>query len=83
MYYVYVIKNEKKELYTGYTSDLKQRLHYHNLGKNQSTKDHEWELVYYEAYKSEKDARLREQQLKESTGSKRWLKSRIKHSIDS
>jgi putative endonuclease len=83
MYYVYIIQNERKEIYTGYTSDLKKRLAEHSNGHVKSTKYHRWSLVYYEAYKSEKDARIRELQLKTSSGSKRWLKERIKNSLNS
>jgi|BioPla2DNA2_1021312.scaffolds.fasta_scaffold21706_1 putative endonuclease len=83
MYYVYIIQNEQKQLYTGYTSDLRRRIKEHNRGISKSTRNSKWELIYYEAYKSEKDARLREKQLKRSSGSKRWLKSRIKNSMNS
>ena len=81
MYYVYVIKNEKGALYTGYTTNLQKRLEAHNEGLNKSTKGHIWECVYFEAYKSEKDARSREANLKKSGQARRWLKERIKHSL--
>ena len=58
MYYVYVLKNKKSGLlYIGYTNNLKQRFKQHS-----STK--EVELIYYEAYIYEKDAREREKKLK-------------------
>ncbi len=58
MYYVYVIRNRKsRETYIGYSDDLKRRLREH--------KDKNPELLYYEAYKSEKDARIREKKLKQ------------------
>lgn len=45
----------------GYTSDLKKRLFDHHYGKSGYTRVRRpWKLVYYEAYLSEKDARLRE-----------------------
>ena len=50
MFYVYVIQNEVKGFYTGYTANLEKRLAEHNAGSNQSTKNHKWELVYYEAH---------------------------------
>ena len=81
MYYVYVLKNEKGELYYGFTSDLKKRLEGHNKGDTFTTRGHQWELIYYEAYKSEIDARNREKSLKESGGARRFLKERIKGSI--
>jgi putative endonuclease len=59
MYYVYILrKYEGSEIYIGYTSDLKRRFKEHN------TKSRSWELVYYEAYKARKDARIREERLK-------------------
>ena len=74
MYYVYLFKNHsKKEIYIGYTDDLKRRLKEHKP-KNS-------ELIYYEAYKSKKDARIREKKLKYHGQTKRRLKERIKNSL--
>jgi len=40
MYYVYVLKSKKdNNNYTGYTSDLRNRLTEHNEGKSVSTKN--------------------------------------------
>ena len=66
MYYVYLLrsKSERQGYYLGYSSDLKRRLQEHNEGKNLSTRYSQWELVYYEAYQTEKAARLREKRLK-------------------
>ena len=82
MYYVYILRNEKGETYTGYTSDLRKRLKSHKDGRNESTRGHQWELIYYEAYKAEQDARNRETKLKESSQAKRFLKERIKQSLE-
>jgi predicted GIY-YIG superfamily endonuclease len=81
MYYVYVIQNESGVRYLGFTSCLKTRLDAHNQGLVKSTKGHEWEFVYYEAYKSEEDARRRERNLKKSGQARRWLKERISTSV--
>ena len=75
--YVYLIRNEKKELYIGYTSNLRRRIDEHNSGNTVSTRGHQWELIYYEAYKNEKDARNRERTLKRSGGGRRYLKERL------
>ena len=80
MHYVYVLKSGDK-LYIGRTSDLKTRIKSHYEGINRSTKGHQWELIYYEAYKSLKDAIKRENQLKKHGNAKRWLKERIIHSL--
>ena len=77
MYYVYVIENEIGELYYGSTNDLKRRLVEHQSGKSFATKGHNWILIYYEAYRNETDARIREQQIKHNGGTKKHLKNRI------
>ena len=81
MYYIYVIQNEVKEFYTGYTSNLEKRLKAHNAGENQSTKNHIWELVYYEAYVSESYARKRELVLKKNRRMSSFFMKRIKESL--
>ena len=81
MYYVYVIQNEKKDFYVGYTANLNNRLADHNAGRNQSTKNDKWELVYYEAYVNESYARNREQILKKNRRMKTFLLERIKESL--
>ena len=83
MVYVYVLKSLKDaELYIGSTNDLKRRLSEHQNGKSFSTQFRRpFELVYYEAYKNEKDAREREQILKLRGNSRRFLKERILRSI--
>ena len=74
MYYVYFIRNKKEnKSYIGYTKDLKRRLSEHQ--------DKKPDLIYYEAYKSKKDAYNREQKLKQRGQSIRWLKERIKNSL--
>ena len=81
MYYVYVLKNEIEELYFGSTNDLRRRLAEHNNGKSVSTRNHKWNLIYYEAYRSESDARNREHQLKFHGQAKAQLKRRIEASL--
>ena len=62
MYYVYLIKSKKdKSLYVGYTNDLKRRFVEHNKRENKSTKHKTpFELIYYESYKAQHDAKFRE-----------------------
>ena len=81
MYYVYVLKSSKGRLYVGYTSDLKRRIAEHNAGQSQYTRNDTWELIYYEAYRSEHDARDRERKYKQYGQSYRRLKERIKDSL--
>ncbi len=66
MRYVYVLfnKTNSSDTYLGYTSNLKRRVRDHNADKNRSTQGRQWQLVYYEAYVSERIARDRERKLK-------------------
>ncbi len=69
-YCVYVLLSKKdKELYIGFTDNLKRRIIEHNKGNNESTKDRlPLELIYTECYQNEKDARKREKYLKTGWG---------------
>jgi len=79
MFYVYVLCSKKdKNLYVGYTSDLKRRFTQHNDGKNFSTAPRRpFILVYYEAYMNESDARRREKSLKLRGQARAHLISRL------
>ena len=83
MFYVYVIKSNKdNKLYIGYTKDLKRRIQDHNKGKSFSTARRGiFSLIYYEAFKSQKDATTREKQLKKFKSSYGQLKKRILNSL--
>lgn len=84
MFYVYILKSKRDfNLYTGSTKDLRKRLKEHNEGKVFSTKSRiPFELVYYEAYKVEKDARVRESNLKLRSKAFTQLKKRIKKCLE-
>lgn len=84
MFYVYVLKSIKDNmLYTGSTNNLQKRFQEHNSKKVVSTKNRTpLDLVYYEAYKSEDNARKREHNLKLRSNAFNQLKRRIKESID-
>jgi predicted GIY-YIG superfamily endonuclease len=74
MFYVYLIVNKlSKETYIGYTSDLRRRFAEHKY-KNPK-------LIYYEAYLSEKDARIRELKLKQRGQTVQRLKERLIESL--
>jgi putative endonuclease len=83
MFYAYILKSIIDHcLYVGSTNDLRKRLKEHNDGKVFSTKlRRPFELVYYEAYKSEKDARKREHNLKLRSRAFAQLKKRIQESL--
>jgi len=79
MHYVYVLQGASHgQMYTGCTSDLKKRISEHNSGKSPYTKPRgPYELIYYEACISSKDAYARERYLKSGMG-KRYLKNRMR-----
>ena len=76
MHFVYVLRNSlTDEIYYGYTNNIDRRLDEHN-----KTKD-SWELIYYEAYKAELNARYREKRLKNYAQALTALKIRLKESL--
>jgi putative endonuclease len=82
MYYVYILKSKKDRFkYIGFCSDLKTRFSSHNLGKVKSTKEHRpLEMIYYECFKNERDARVEEKFLKTGKGRER-LKFLLKNTL--
>ena len=70
MFYVYILISKKdNKLYTGYTEDLRKRFEKHNNGFVKATKNRRpLELIYYEAYQGEEDAKRRELYLKGGNG---------------
>ena len=83
MFYTYVIKSMKNgQLYLGSTDDLRRRLAEHNSGFSAYTKKYmPYTLIYYEAYRDEKDARKRESNLKLRANALSQLKRRIVASL--
>ena len=79
MFYVYVLCSKKDgKWYTGYTSDLRKRFNQHSNNEGGYTKGRgPFELIYYEAYKNNLDARSRELQIKSGPG-KAYLRQRLK-----
>jgi len=81
--YVYILRSRKDgQLYVGSTRDLRKRLQRHNGGNVPSTKGRApFDLVYYEAYRSEKDARHRESNLKLRSKAFAQLRKRLRDSL--
>ena len=77
VFYVYVLRSERGETYVGWSSDLRRRLEEHNAGQNASTRGRLWEVLYYEAYRSERLARDRERVLKGHGRTKQALLARL------
>lgn len=84
MFYVYVLKSDKdNDLYIGSTNDLRRRMSEHQKGYSFSTSFRRpFALVYYEAYRNERDARTREQKLKLRGQARRHLLTRISLSVE-
>ena len=82
MFYVYVLKSKADgSIYVGYTDDLKRRLVEHNKRRNRSTKNKApFQLVYYESYGAQADAKYREYNLKRHAGALTHLKRRVRNS---
>lgn len=78
-YYVYVLQSEvDKQFYTGFTTDLKERILKHNAGEVESTKKRKpLKLVYWEGCLNQQDATAREKYLKTAWG-KRYIRNRLK-----
>ncbi len=71
MYYTYILKSisNPDQSYIGYTSNLKQRLVDHNLGKSIHTnKLKPWKLEFYCSFNAQKKAINFEKYLKSGSG---------------
>ena len=70
MYYCYVLQFKKNgKLYCGFTSNLKKRVSDHTSGNSDFTsRNGDFDLIFYEAYKHEKDAREAERYFKTGHG---------------
>jgi len=78
MFYVYILLQNDKHLYTGFTDNLKRRYKQHTGGLNLSTKYKKpLILIHYEAYLLKTDAMRREKFLKTTEG-RRLLKQQIR-----
>lgn len=71
LHYVYLIQSQNfpTQTYTGYTTDITQRLKDHNSGKSTHTHKYKpWELVSYTAFTSKEKAIAFESYLKPGSG---------------
>ena len=81
-YFVYLIGNykfSKLTTYVGYTNNIKKRLNAHNSGKGAKfTKGRKWKLMYYEKFKTKKEALSREYYIKQNRKFRNLLKKKYK-----
>jgi len=70
MYYVYVLLSLKdRELYIGYSTDVYERFEWHKSGRVTATTNRRpLELIYFESYLNEEEAKRREKYLKGGNG---------------
>lgn len=80
MYYFYVLRFKSNgKLYKGFTGNLKKRLVDHKSGGSKFTSQNgAFDLVFYEAYLNEKDARGAESYFKTGHG-REVLKDKLKN----
>ena len=81
-YFVYLIGNYKKSkvtTYVGYTNNLNNRLKLHNSGKGAKfTSGRIWKLLYFEKFKTKKEAILRECYIKKNRKFRNFLKKKYR-----
>ena len=71
MFYTYILHCSDGKLYTGYTNDLTIRFNKHKNGYIKATKNRRLlNLIHYEAFIQEADAKQRELYLKGGNGKK-------------
>lgn len=82
-FHVYLLRSKiDNSFYIGFAENLKERMEKHNQGMVQSTKNlRPMELIYFESYKSKRDALIREKRLKQFTKGFSSLKSRLVYSL--
>ena len=69
MHYVYILQDDTKKLYVGYSHDLKKRLLYHQNGEVATTKTYlDPKLIWYCAFQDKKKALDFERYLKIGSG---------------
>lgn len=76
MFFTYILISEKdNRTYTGYTSNLEERLRYHNSGMVKATRNRRpFKILYKEEFATAKEAKEKERYFKSSAG-RRKLKN--------
>ena len=66
MFHVYIIFSKTLNVYyKGYTSDIKNRLDYHNSGRSPYTsRSNYWLLVFHVEFETKKEALIEEKRIK-------------------
>jgi len=82
MHGVYILKSKKdNSLYTGYSTNVKERVLEHQKGQVYSTRHHRpLEVIYCELYKNRKDAMKREKFFKSGWG-RNYIKKILENTL--
>jgi predicted GIY-YIG superfamily endonuclease len=66
MYYVYILRNTKNQMYVGSASNIDKRLHRHNSGEGAefTKRNKNFSIVFKECFNKLVEARRREKQIK-------------------
>ena len=75
-FFVYILQSlHDKRYYIGYTTNIENRLNYHNAGKQRSTKSRiPFKIIYIEEFESKMKALQRERQIKSYKGGEAFKK---------
>jgi putative endonuclease len=75
-YFVYILQSLRdNRFYIGFTTNVENRLNYHNAGKQRSTKSRiPFKLIYTEEFDNKKSALKREKQIKSYKGGEAFKK---------
>lgn len=70
MYYIYILQSQKDDSrYFGVTTDLRKRLHQHNVGgSTYSNRKRPYKIIWYAAFVNKEKAYAFEKYLKSSSG---------------
>ena len=69
MFYVYIIKDKNaNKIYTGFSRDLKTRIKNHTDKTVKTTKNGNYELIFYSAFQDKNKALSFEKYLKQGSG---------------
>lgn len=72
-YYFYILQSEvSRKFYLGFTSNLKERIKHHNLGKDKATKPYiPYKLIFFSGFRNKYDALNCEKYFKTTAGWRR------------
>jgi putative endonuclease len=81
-FHVYILENERKDIYIGQTGNLAERLKQHNdpncrLTLHTKRRPGPWHLIFSEEFSTRSEAMKRERELKSGKG-RDWIRANLK-----